>query len=69
MSDFEHPERMSTKVLVDILQGYSIGLRASGDIAGSSIVKIAADRLAELEEKLHGISDQEHQTEVYVYSE
>jgi hypothetical protein len=57
MSDFDHPERITTKELVEMIRGYSIGLRASGNIAGSLIVRIAADRLEELEEKLHGISD------------
>ena len=51
MSDFDHPERITTKELIEMLRGYAVGLRGSGNIAGSLVVGIAADRLEELNGK------------------
>lgn len=52
---------LTTEELIDLLRGYSLGLKWSGNIAGGQIVGIAADRL---EEMLRGISDKEHRAEV-----
>ena len=54
MGDFA---RMTTPELIDMLHGYSLGLKGSGNIAGGRLCEIAANRLKELEEKLNGISD------------
>lgn len=55
---------MTTAELIDMLLGYSLGLKESGNIAGGLLCGVAADRLMELEEKLNGISHQGHPSEV-----
>ena len=42
---------MTTKELIETLRGFAVGLRVSGNIAASLVVRIAADRLEELNGK------------------